>query len=66
MQSKSLELIENTVKDGFYSQHLADLSNKGNHVHTSEDILNNDGVILIRKGATIDTNLRSKLLRHKL
>lgn len=66
MQTNLSTLIENTAKDGHYSQHLAEISNKGNQAQTTEDILNADGVMLVRGGVSIDAGLRNKLLQHKL
>ena len=66
MQTDLSALIENTAKDGHYSQHLAEISSKGNQAQTTEDILNTDGVMLVRSGVSIDAGLRDKLLQHKL
>ncbi len=66
MNDDFIQLIENTAKDGYYSQHLADLNTEGNKVSTSDDIKNADGVLLIKKGTIIDESTRSRLLKHKL
>lgn len=57
---------EDTANNGFYTHHLADVSHKGNSAYTTSDVFNKNGALLIRKGVTIDINVRDKLLRHKL
>jgi len=57
---------QEAAKSGFYSQHLAAVSNKGNSAFTTDDVFNEHGALLIKKGVHIDTNIRDKLLQHKL
>jgi HD-GYP domain-containing protein (c-di-GMP phosphodiesterase class II) len=54
------------AKNGFYSVHLSEISNKGNQAFTTSDILNDKGVLLARKGVNIDQGVRQQLIRHKL
>jgi HD domain len=55
-----------TAKNGFYTQHLADVSNKGNSAFTTDDVFNEHGALLVRKGVAIDNGVRDKLIKHKL
>jgi HD-GYP domain-containing protein (c-di-GMP phosphodiesterase class II) len=54
------------AKNGFYSVHLSEISNKGNQAFTTSDIFNENGVLLARKGSNINQDLRQQLIRHKL
>jgi HD-GYP domain-containing protein (c-di-GMP phosphodiesterase class II) len=54
------------AKNGFYSVHLSEISNKGNQAFTTSDILNDSGVLLARKGVNINHEVRQQLLKHKL
>ncbi|MES9991935.1 MAG: HD domain-containing phosphohydrolase [Candidatus Thiodiazotropha sp.] len=54
------------AKNGFYSVHLAEISNKGNQAFTTSDILNDKGVLLARKGVNINRDVRQQLIKHKL
>jgi HD-GYP domain-containing protein (c-di-GMP phosphodiesterase class II) len=54
------------AKNGFYSVHLSEISNKGNQAFTTSDILNDKGVLLARKGVNIDQDVRQQLIKHKL
>lgn len=65
-QTQAFSEQEETAKNGFYSQHLADVSSKGNSAFTTGDVFNQNGALLVRKGIAIDTNVRDKLLKHKL
>lgn len=65
-QAKVFSDLEETAKSGFYPQHLAEVSNKGNSAFTTDDVFNEHGALLVRKGVAIDTNVRDKLLKHKL
>ncbi|MCG7873007.1 MAG: HD domain-containing protein [Candidatus Thiodiazotropha lotti] len=54
------------AKNGFYSVHLSEISNKGNQAFTTSDILNDKGVLVARKGINIDRDVRQQLIKHKL
>lgn len=54
------------AKNGFYSVHLSEISNKGNQAFTTSDIHNEKGVLLARKGVNIDQDVRQQLIKHKL
>jgi HD-GYP domain-containing protein (c-di-GMP phosphodiesterase class II) len=54
------------AKNGFYSVHLSEISNKGNQAFTTADIFNDNGVLVARKGVNIDQNVRQQLIKHKL
>lgn len=54
------------AKNGFYSVHLSEISNKGNQAFTTSDILNENGVLVARKGVNIDQSVRQQLIKHKL
>jgi HD-GYP domain-containing protein (c-di-GMP phosphodiesterase class II) len=54
------------AKNGFYSVHLSEISNKGNQAFATSDILNHNGILLARKGVNIDQNVRQQLIKHKL
>jgi HD-GYP domain-containing protein (c-di-GMP phosphodiesterase class II) len=63
------ELIEqytDHAKNGFYSVHLAEISQKGNQAFTTSDIFNNKGVLVASKGVNIDQGVRQQLVKHKL
>ena len=65
-QTQAFSEYHETAKNGFYTQHLAEVSRKGNSAYTTEDLFNENGALLVRKGVTIDVNVRDKLLKHKL
>jgi len=48
-----------------YANHLASI-NENNAVVSTEDIVNARGVLMVRKGARIDSQASLKLARHKL
>ncbi len=48
-----------------YARHLS-VVNETNSVVASEDIVNENGVLLIKKGAKISTKLADRVIRHKL
>jgi HD-GYP domain-containing protein (c-di-GMP phosphodiesterase class II) len=54
------------AKNGFYSVHLSEISNKGNRAFTTSDIFNDNGVLVARKGVNIDQSVRQQLIKHKL
>jgi HD-GYP domain-containing protein (c-di-GMP phosphodiesterase class II) len=63
------ELIQQFIdhaKNGFYSVHLSEISNKGNQAFTTSDIHNDHGVLLAPKGVNIDLGVRQRLIKHKL
>ena len=49
----------------FYAARLAGV-NKDHEVVTTTDIVNANGVILVKKGARIDASVAERILRHKL
>ncbi len=61
-----IQQYEEHAKNGFYSQHLSEITNKGNQAFTTSDILNDNGVLLARKGVPIDDEVRKRLIKHKL
>jgi len=65
-QAQAFSQYQDTAKNGFYPQHLADVSDKGNSAYTTDDVFNDNGALLVRKGVAIDANVRDKLLKHKL
>ncbi len=48
-----------------YARHLSKV-NETNSVLASKDIVNENGVLLIKKGAQINTKLANRVIRHKL
>jgi len=50
---------------GAYAQHLSKINQK-NTVLASEDILNDDGVLLIKKGSAISEKTAEIIVKHKL
>lgn len=66
MTENTLKEIKEIAKDGFYSKHLTEISDNGNQVRTTEDVVNDKGILLVPKGMSIDSNVRDKLLKHKL
>ncbi len=66
MTEDLLEQQQNRANSGFYAHHLSELSNSGNRAYTTSDILNSNGVLIARKGITIDHGVRNRLLKHKL
>lgn len=63
---KLIQEYQDQAKNGFYSHHLSELTNKGNQAYTTSDILNDNGVLLARKGIPIDQGVRTRLIKHKL
>ncbi|MBV2095612.1 MAG: HD domain-containing protein [Candidatus Thiodiazotropha sp. (ex Codakia orbicularis)] len=63
---KLIQQYTDHAKNGFYSVHLSELSNKGNQAFTTSDIHNHNGVLLARKGVNIDQDVRQQLIKHKL
>jgi len=49
----------------FYATRLAGL-NENHAVVTTDDIVNAKGIVLVRKGARIDSSVAERILRHKL
>lgn len=66
MTEESLKQYQNSASSGFYAHHLSELSNAGNRAFTTSDIVNSNGVLIARKGTTIDQDVRNRLLKHKL
>jgi HD-GYP domain-containing protein (c-di-GMP phosphodiesterase class II) len=63
---KLIQQYQDHAKNGFYSHHLSEISEKGNQAYTTSDIRNDDGVLLARKGMAIDLSVRKRLAQHKL
>jgi HD-GYP domain-containing protein (c-di-GMP phosphodiesterase class II) len=63
---KLIQQYTDHAKNGFYSVHLSEISNKGNQAFTTSDILNDKGVLLARKGVNINQDVRQQLIKHKL
>ncbi len=61
-----IQQYQEHAKNGFYSLHLSEITNSGNQAFATADILNDNGVLLARKGAPIDDGLRDRLIKHKL
>lgn len=49
----------------YYVNHLAEV-NKTNEVVSTEDIYNKNGILLVRKGARISSDIAQKVVQHKL
>jgi response regulator RpfG family c-di-GMP phosphodiesterase len=62
-QDASIEEI--AQEQNHYVSHLAEV-NKSNDVVSTEDIRNEKGVLLVRKGARISHSVADKILNHKL
>jgi len=63
---KLIQQYQDHAKNGFYSHHLSGVTNKGNQAYTTSDIHNDNGVLLARKGITIDQGVQKRLAQHKL
>jgi HD-GYP domain-containing protein (c-di-GMP phosphodiesterase class II) len=63
---KLIQQYQDHAKNGFYSVHLSEISDKGNQAYTTSDILNDNGVLLAPKGIKIDHGLRIRLIKHRL
>jgi len=63
---KLIQQYQDHAKNGFYSLHLSEISDKGNQAYTTSDIHNDSGVLLARKGIAIDLGVRKRLVKHKL
>ena len=61
-----IKQYQDHAKNGFYSVHLSEISDNGNQAFTTSDILNDNGVLLARKGTQLDHGLRIRLVKHKL
>ncbi len=61
-----VQQCKDQAKNGFYCHHLTEISGKGNQAYTTSDILNDNGVLLARKGVNIDHSVQQKLIKHKL
>ncbi|MEJ2529339.1 MAG: HD domain-containing phosphohydrolase [Gammaproteobacteria bacterium] len=66
MTEESLKKFQNSANSGFYAHHLSKLSESGNRAYTTSDVVNDNGVLIARKGITIDDDVRNRLLKHKL
>lgn len=66
MSDSSLSEHVDNANNGYYSQHLAEVTEKGNGTHATCDIFSEQGHLLVRKGVSIDTRIAGKLLKHKL
>ncbi|MCW8911193.1 MAG: HD domain-containing protein [Gammaproteobacteria bacterium] len=54
-------------KSDHYTSHLAQVTvRKGNKIITTEDIHNEHGVLLLRKGAVLNDKAAQKIINHKL
>ena len=62
-QESSIEEV--AQEQNHYVSHLAEV-NKSNDVISTEDIRNEKGVLLVRKGARISQNVAERILNHKL
>ena len=49
-----------------YASHLAQVNGTNNSIVTTEDIYNDNGVLLLRKGVTVDTKASQQIIKHKL
>lgn len=56
---------QHLLSDEHYLNHLTEV-NKHNKVVLSEDIYNQNGVLVIKKGVEVDSELTYKIARHKL
>jgi hypothetical protein len=69
MTSHSTPILPDSVTDtesaDFYAARLAGV-NQDHEVVSTADIVNANGVILVRKGARIDASVAERILRHKL
>ncbi len=61
-----IQQYQDHAKNGFYSHHLSEITDKGNQAFTTSDVLNDNGVLLARKGVPIDQGVRKRLVNHKL
>ena len=59
------ELAEQVRQKSFYVSHLAEM-NKTQEITSSEDVVNENGVLLVKKGARITQDVAEKVLNHKL
>lgn len=66
-QSPAIEPVQDAESEGtdFYATRLAGV-NQDHEVVSTSDIVNANGVILVRKGARIDSRVAERILRHKL
>jgi len=51
--------------DSYYASHLSEVD-KTNSVISTENIYSTKGILLVKKGARVNSNLAEKLLQHKL
>ena len=67
MKTPTIDELLNQAKEGtdHYALHLAEV-NKETDVLATEDIYNNKGVLLTRKGTRIDHGAATRLVQHKL
>ena len=59
------EIEEQAKKQNFYVSHLAEV-NKTQEVTSSEDVFNDKGVLLVKKGIRINQDVADRILNHKL
>lgn len=50
----------------YYASHLAQVNDNSNQVLASNDIYNDQGILLLRKGAQLDNKSSSQIAKHKL
>lgn len=66
MDSSSPKNADKTANDvDHYVEHLSAVSSQ-NEVTTTDDIYNERGVLLAKKGATLDRKLSARLIQHRL
>lgn len=66
MDSSSPKNADKTANDvDHYVEHLSAVSSQ-NEVTTTDDIYNERGVLLAKKGATLDRKLSTRLIQHRL
>ena len=51
--------------EDYYAHHLAQV-NKSNTVHTTEDVVNQQGAIIVPKGTPINNEIVVRIATHKL
>ncbi len=66
MSEEIFKQYQDSATSGYYAYYLSKLSESGNQAYTTSDIVNDNGVLLARKGTTINHEIRNRLLKHKL
>ncbi len=59
------ELTDQASKQNYYVSHLAEV-NKSQEITSTEDVVNDKGILLVKKGARITKEVADKVLQHKL